>query len=90
MIFILDLLTKIQWDKKENPEDYTICYFNISENNLKELKFDKIKEINKLFIIFEKGNKEFQLPVHRIREVRKDKEIVWKREEGSTLMGEAI
>ena len=70
MIFILDLLRKIQEDKREDPKAYLIIYKE--SNSTKELKFDNIKDINKLYVIFELENKQFTVPVHRIREIRKE------------------
>ena len=82
MMFIIDLLNKIRWDKREDPSEYIIVYYDRVEDRNKEVKFDKITEIENLFIAVELDDKEISLPVHRIREVKKGSIIIWKRESG--------
>ena len=79
MIFILDLLNKIKWDPNEHPKDYIITYYDRVADINKELKFEYIKKIEGLFIIVEVDDKEISLPVHRIREIRKNGKLIWKR-----------
>lgn len=79
MITIFDLLNKIKWDKKENPKDYKIIYFDRIENKEKELKFTNIKEIGKEFLTVITNEKEIQLPLHRIKKVYKKNTCIWKR-----------
>ena len=78
MEYILDLLNKIKWDDSENPEDYLILHYDRIKDINKELKFTKIKEINNLFLVTEKDDKEINIPLHRIREIRKKAKIIWK------------
>ena len=76
---ILELLNRVRWGKKENPHDYTIYYEDrITENNI-GIQFTDIKRIegNFFVIILESG--ETSIPLHRIREVRKQGVTVWKR-----------
>lgn len=79
-MFILDILNKIKWDKRENPKDYTIFYYDRVEGALKEAKFENIKEIDNLFIILEDEEGEIHIPLHRIKLIKKKQEIVWKRD----------
>lgn len=79
MKYILDLLNKIKWDKNLNKKDYTLYYLDRITNNLKEIKFTNIKNFNNLTLITEKNNKEVEIPLHRIREVKKKGKIIWKR-----------
>ena len=79
MQYILDLLNKIKWDKKESPEDYEIAYFDRISNKKENLKYDEIKKIDGGFIIVEKEDKEVNIPLHRIREVKKKGVVIWKR-----------
>ena len=76
---IKSLLNKIKWDKREDPEQYSIFYFDRISKNLIELKYNDIKKINGTFIIVERNDEEVNIPTHRIREVRKNNKIVWKR-----------
>ncbi len=80
MMYILDLLNKIKWDQNLNPEEYTIIYLDRINNTKKEIKFDKIKNFNNLTLILESEEKEIEIPLHRIREVKKQGKIIWKRE----------
>jgi len=80
MIYIRDLLNKIKWDPNEHPKDYTILYYDRIKKANKKLKFDYIKEIDSIFILVEVDDKKINLPIHRIREVRKDGKLIWKRE----------
>ena len=75
MIYILDLLNKIKWDQNLNPEEYTIIYKDRVNSLLKEIKFKNIKSFNNLTIELE--NRE--IPLHRIKEIKQDKKIIWKR-----------
>ena len=75
MISIFNLLNKIKWDKNLNQKDYKIKYQDRILNKLIELDFENIKEINKEFIIFNDKN----IPLYRIKEVRKKGELIWSR-----------
>ena len=76
MEFIIDLLNRIKFDKREDPSLYTIHYY---DGIIKELKFDDIKEINQLFLSVDSEGSNYNLPIHRIREVRKKNQILWRR-----------
>lgn len=79
MIPILDLINKIKWDPNEDPKEYTFYYYDRLDDRDKDFRFKEIKKVLSLFIVIEKNNKEFYLPLHRIREVRKFDRIIWKR-----------
>jgi len=79
MQYILDLLNKIKWDKKESPDDYEIAYFDRISNKKENIKYVNIKRIEGGFIVVEKENKEVNIPLHRIKEVSKKGVVVWKR-----------
>lgn len=74
-MYILDLLNKIKWDAREKPEEYTVIYFDRLYKNKKEIKFKEIKNFNNLTLELE--NRE--IPLHRIREIKKGNKIIWKR-----------
>ncbi len=76
---ILELLNKIKWDKRENKNDYKIFYYDrINKKNIK-IKFTDIKNFDKLFIMVNKNKKEINIPLHRIKIVKKNETITWKR-----------
>ena len=79
MQYILDLLNKIKWDKKENPEDYSIAYFDRISNKKENIKYVNIKRIEGGFIVLDKKDEESYIPLHRIKEVSKKGVVVWKR-----------
>ena len=76
---IKDLLNKIKWDNRENPEHYSIHYFDRISRKLIKLDYIDIKRFEDNFIIIERNDEEVNIQMHRIREVRKDNEIVGKR-----------
>ncbi len=77
MQYILDLLNKVKWDKNENPEDYSIAYFDRVSSKNREIRFNDIKSIEGNFMIV--GEEESHIPLHRIREVKKKGTIIWQR-----------
>lgn len=79
MIPVFKLLSKIKWDKNLNPADYLIYYLDRISNILKEIHFTQIKEFDSYFMKIEKDNKEVNIPLHRIREVKSKGKIIWKR-----------
>jgi len=78
MIFIKELLNKIKWDEKENPDDYLIGYLDKIENKIIFIKFNEIKKIEGNFLLLER-EEETYIPLHRIREVKKNEIVIWKR-----------
>lgn len=79
MKYILDLLNKIKWDKRESPEDYVIGYEDRVSKEIIEVKFTDIKRIEGNFMIIEKNLEEVSIPLHRIRVVKKNSSVVWER-----------
>ncbi len=79
MIPIPDLLNKIKWDKREKPKEYQIFYFDRISKKLIEIRFLDIKKIEENFMILERDGKEVNIPLHRIREVRRLGRLIWKR-----------
>lgn len=75
MISCFEILNKIKLDKNLNKEEYKIYYLDNIKKKLIEIKFNEIKEITKNFMIL--GDKE--IPLHRIKEIRKKEKLIWKR-----------
>ncbi len=75
----IDLFNKIKWDKKERPEDYEIFYFDRATKELMKLPFSSIKRVEGKFMVVDRHGEEVQIPLHRVREVRKKGVVVWKR-----------
>lgn len=79
MITIKELMNKIKWDTRENPQQYIFYYYDRVENKLKELKWDDIIRFDGLFISVSKDGKQSYIPFHRIKKVVKENECVWRR-----------
>ncbi len=72
---IRSLLNKIKW-AKPSTKDYIIEYHDRIENDLKQITFKDIKEINKFSIVLD-GK---EIPLHRIRRVFRNNMCIWRRD----------
>jgi len=75
MISCLNILNRIKHDKNLNKEEYLIYYLDNIDKRLIEIKFNEVKEISKNFISLE----DKEIPIHRIKEIRKKEKLIWKR-----------
>ena len=75
---IKGLLNKIRWDKRENPEDYSIGYLDRVQNKIIEIGYNEIKKIEGNFLVLERDLEEVYIPTHRIKVVKKKDKIIWK------------
>ena len=75
---ISDLLNKIKWDKRENPELYSIFYFDRILKKLIEIPYTKIKKVEGSFMVLD-NEEESNIPLHRIKKVTKNNVVVWER-----------
>ncbi|AJF63158.1 MAG: hypothetical protein QT11_C0001G1034 [archaeon GW2011_AR20] len=75
MISCLNILNRIRHDKNLNKEEYLIYYLDNIDKRLIEIKFNEVKEISKNFISLE----DKEIPIHRIKEIRRKEELIWKR-----------
>ena len=75
MVNCFETLNKIKYDKNLNKEDYLIYYLDNIKKKLIEIKFINIKEISKNFITLE----DKEIPLHRLKEIRKKDRLIWKR-----------
>jgi len=76
---IIDLLNKIKWDKNLNKDCFSIIYFDRVNNNEIEINYNKIKKIEGNFMVIEKDLEESNIPLHRIKKIMKNKEVIWQR-----------
>ena len=77
MIPIKDLINKIQWDEREDIRDYTLTYIDL--NREKEIHYTEIKRLEGNFMVLERNNQEVEIPLHRVRKVKKQGKIIWQR-----------
>ena len=75
---IQNLLNKIKWDKRENPEQYIIFYFDRILNKLIKIPYTKIKRLEGSFMALV-NEEEPNIPLHRIKKVMKNNVIVGER-----------
>ena len=79
MIPIHALLNKIKYSPGERPEEYTLFYYDRIEGKLKRLELKRVKKIEGNFLVLEQEGKEINIPLHRIKKVKKKGEIIWER-----------
>ena len=79
MIYIKNLLNKIEWDKREKPEDYELYFLDRIEDKYIKLKYKDIKRLEGSFMVIDKDAEEVSIPLHRIKFVKKKGKIIWQR-----------
>jgi len=77
---ISELINKIRWDGREKPEEYTLFYLDRVTKEHKALRFQDIKRVEGNFIITDKDGEETNIPLHRMRYVKRGEKIVWQRQ----------
>jgi len=83
MIPIHELLNRIHWDKEFGKGDFVIGYLDRVEERiihvpLCELFFEPGDHFS--FDLIDDEGELHSIPLHRIKEVYKDKELIWHRE----------
>lgn len=78
MLTAKQMLDKIKWSNKFKPEEITLSYFDRILNKNIKINYGEVK-IEDNFIILEKENKISEIPLHRLREIRKNGIVIWKR-----------
>ncbi len=76
---IKDVLNKIIWDAREKPSAYVIGCYDRVKDKIIEIAFTDITRIEEGFLILERGGQETMIPLHRVRIVKKNGEVVWRR-----------
>ena len=79
MITIEQFINKIKWDKRENPNEYSLFYLDRVSKKLVEIKYNDIERLDDGFVIIMMGAEEINIPLHRIRKVKKNGKTVWER-----------
>ena len=76
---IQNLLNKIKWDKRENPEEYSIFYYDRILKDLIEIPYEEIKRVEGTFMVLDNED-ESNVPLQRVKKVPRDGYVVWQRE----------
>ena len=71
-----EMLDKIKW-AEEDKSAYVIAYKD--KDALKEIKFTDIKRIEDEFMIIDINGRETNIPLHRIKMIKKNGETIWQR-----------
>jgi len=74
MLPIKQFLNKIQFSGKFNKNTITLSYYDRIQKKLIPLEYRKIKVEGNFLILDER-----HIPLHRIKEIRKNGVIIWKR-----------
>ena len=82
MIPIHELLNRIRWDVAYGNADFVIGYYDRVEERiiavaLKELSFDKDDHFD--FQLIDVDGESQTIPLHRIRQLFRNGELVWER-----------
>ncbi|MBI1969749.1 DUF504 domain-containing protein [Candidatus Woesearchaeota archaeon] len=76
---IQDIVNRILHDASLQKEEYVLFYYDRIEKVLKEIPATSIKKLEGTFLILHLEGEEVEIPLHRIREVRKEGKLIWKR-----------
>lgn len=83
MIPIHELLNKIRWDKDFGTGDFAIGYYDRIKEKiimvpLREVHFDPTD--HSVFQVVDDDGEAHRIPLHRVKEVYKNGELIWHRE----------
>lgn len=83
MLPIHELLNRIQWDEEFGNASFVIGYYDRIEDRiidvpLKELVFDKEDHFD--FELVDEEGITHTIPLHRIKDVYRNGELIWHRE----------
>ena len=73
---IRELLNKIKWDHKEDPGAFTIGYEDRVGKKIVEIPYTDIVRIEEGFMELDE---ETEIPLHRVRHVKRDGKTIWQR-----------
>lgn len=80
---IRELLDQIRWDPRLAESHFEIAYYDRVEDQLIRLPFNKISvasEDHYFFQFIDADGAGHSVPLHRIKSVYKDGELIWHRE----------
>ena len=83
MIPIQDLLHRIQWDPEFAKGEFVLGYYDRVENRVVRVSFRRVhfeKGEHFMFEAVEDDGGVHSVPLHRVREVWRNGELIWHRE----------
>jgi uncharacterized protein (UPF0248 family) len=83
MITIRELLSRIRWDREYGRGKFTVGYFDRLEERivlvpLTIVRFDPDDRFS--FQLTDASGEPLAIPLHRVREVYRNGELIWRRE----------
>jgi uncharacterized protein (UPF0248 family) len=77
-----NILNRLRWDEKKNPEDYVITYRHRgAPGDAKQITASRIQTLGKSYFTIQEdpAGEESSIPFHRILEIRnmRDDSIIW-------------
>jgi len=80
---INELLNRIHWDPEFGRGHFEIGYYDRLGKKIIRVPFNEVTQLegNKFFFhVFDEDGISHSVPLHRVREVYKDGELIWKRD----------
>jgi len=68
-----NILNRLRWDRKENPDDYLITYVHRgAPGDIRQIRASHIKKLGKSYFTIqdEQSGEETLIPFHRVVEIR--------------------
>ncbi|UCH47885.1 MAG: DUF504 domain-containing protein [Betaproteobacteria bacterium] len=84
MMPIQDLLNRIRWDEQFGRGKFVIGYYDRVADNIVKVPFERIQfreGEHFAFEAIEADGSVHNVPFHRVREVWRDNELIWHRDE---------
>ena len=79
---IHDLLNRIRWDAEFARAEFVIGYYDRLEQDIIQVRFRDINfppDDHFAFEIYDEDGVLHNIPYHRVREVRRNGELIWQR-----------
>ena len=79
---IHELLSRIRWDKELGAGRFEIGYFDRHQNSLQRVALREIAfptDEPRSFEVVDESGQVRRIPLHRIREVARDGQLIWRR-----------
>jgi uncharacterized protein (UPF0248 family) len=76
---VKELINKIRWDKREHQNEYEIGILDRFTKEIGFIPFSSVKSVEGQFMTITHEDETTEIPLHRIRAVRKSGKVVWKR-----------
>ncbi len=83
MIPLHELLSRIQWDPLFGRGQFTLGYLDKVRNELVYVSLQEVRqeaEGHFCFAVTDEEGVEHSVPYHRVKEVWKDGQLIWRRE----------